>query len=101
MTARCLGIRGGRSSGGGRKGGRQENEAGNWGKGDRRGEERPENRGEEVRGVSGELEAVLDEELGEEEDWRMESMENAVAATLNMKLLVLICPDLLIYNIMR
>ena len=81
-------MRGGRRSGGGRKGGRQEKEAGKWGKGERRGEERPENRGEEVRGVRGELEAVLEEELWgevevEEEDWRMESIEKAVAATLN------------------
>ena len=80
-------MRGGRRSGGGRKGGRQEKEAGKWGKGERRGEERPEKRVEEVRGVRGELEAVVEEELwGEEEveeDWRMESIEKAVAATLN------------------
>ena len=80
-----MGIRGGRRlSGGGRKGGRQEKEAGKCGKGARRGEERPENRGEEVRGVMGEeLDTEVEEELGEEEDWRMESIEKAVAATLN------------------
>ena len=85
LRARCLGIRGGRRlSGGGRKGGRHEKEGGKGGKGARRGEERPENRGEEVRGVMGEeLDTEVEEELGEEEDWRMESIEKAVAATLN------------------
>ena len=87
-----MGIRGGRRlSGGGRKGGRQEKEAGKWGKGARRGEERPEKRGEEVSGVRGEeLDTEVEEELGEVEDWRMESIEKAVAATLNKLSLVIL-----------
>ena len=68
------GMRGGMRSGGGRKGGRQE--TGNWEKGRWR---LDSGAGRLDRMELLELEPVLELELAE---WRMESMEKAVAAAL-------------------